>query len=261
MSETLALARGSGGLPLGSAFNLRDFGGYATADGRCVKRGLLYRSGTMALLTDADADQLRGLGIRAICDFRRGNERQAEPTLWHGAEVDYFCRDYQESSGLLHEMLKRDDASADDMRDTMIALYRIIPIDHADSYRAMFTRILGGNLPLLINCSAGKDRTGVGAALILAALGVPRATIVQDYLATNAHADWDWLLSQRDTLLARMRLNKTEALAPVLRADAAYLDTLFATLDDRHGGVDGYLNDVLGVDAAARDAMRDMLLS
>src|SRR3546814_4255016 len=71
-----------GRLPLESAFNLRDFGGYATADGRCVKRGMLYRSGTMALLTDGDADHLRSLGIRAICDFRRGNERTAEPTLW-----------------------------------------------------------------------------------------------------------------------------------------------------------------------------------
>lgn len=261
MSDTLTLTPESGGLPLGSAFNLRDFGGYATADGRCVKRGMLYRSGTMALLTDADAEQLRSLGIKAICDFRRGNERKAEPTLWHGAEVDYFCRDYQESSGILGEMLKRDDASADDMRDTMIALYRIIPVDHAISYRAMFARILDGNLPLLINCSAGKDRTGVGAALILATLGVPRETIVQDYLATNAHANWDWLLAQRNTLLARMRLGRAAALEPVLRAESVYLDTLFATLDERHGGVDGYLNDVLGVDAAARDAMRGMLLN
>ncbi|WP_313801239.1 tyrosine-protein phosphatase [Sphingobium sp.] len=260
MSEAVTLTP-EGRLPLESAFNLRDFGGYATADGRCVKRGMLYRSGTMALLTDADAAHLRSLGIKAICDFRRGNERSAEPTRWHGAEVDYFCRDYAESSGLLGEMLKRDGATADDMRQTMIALYRIIPVDHAESYQAMFARIVEGRLPLLINCSAGKDRTGVGAALILAALGVPRSTIVEDYLATNAHADWDWLLGQRNTLMARARLSRAEALEPVLRAEGVYLDTLFATLDEQHGGVDGYLNDVLGVDAAARDAMRGMLLS
>jgi protein-tyrosine phosphatase len=260
VSETAALS-GHAGLPLGSAFNLRDFGGYATADGRCVKRGMLYRSGTMALLTDGDAAQLRSLGIRAICDFRRGNERTAEPTRWHGADVDYFCRDYSESSGLLGEMLKSDDATADDMRRTMIALYREIPVDHAESYRAMFARIAEGRVPLLINCSAGKDRTGVGAALVLAALGVPRATIIEDYLLTNDHADWDWLLAQRNTLVARMRLSKTEALKPLLVADAAYLDSLFATLDDRHGGVDGYLADMLGVDAAARDAMRGTLLN
>lgn len=260
MSETFALPSEGAGLPLGSAFNLRDFGGYATVDGRCVKRGMLYRSGTMALLTDADADHLRSLGISAICDFRRTSERTAEPTLWHGAEVDYFCRDYSESSGLLGEMLKREGATADDMRQTMISMYRVIPTDHADSYRAMFAQIADGRVPLLINCSAGKDRTGVGAALILAALGVPRPTIVADYLATNDHADWDWLLAQRNTLVARARRTKADVLAPLLRAEAAYLDALFATLDAEHGGVEGYLSHVLGVDASAREAMRGMLL-
>ena len=174
MTETIAHVAPSRRLPLERAFNLRDFGGYATADGRVVRQGMLFRSGTMALLSEADAAHLRSLGIRAICDFRRGNERSAEPTVWHGAEVDYFCRDYSESSGILGEMLKRKDSTAQDMRDAMIGLYRAIPLDHAASYRAMFAQMLAGRLPIIINCSAGKDRTGVGAALILAALGVPR---------------------------------------------------------------------------------------
>jgi protein-tyrosine phosphatase len=249
-----------GRLRLESAFNLRDFGGYATADGRVVRRGMLYRSGTMALLSDADAAHLRSLGIRAICDFRRGNERTAEPTLWHGAEVDYFCRDYSESSGLLGEMLKRTDATAEDMREAMLSLYRVIPVDHAASYRAMFAQIANGRVPILINCSAGKDRTGVGAALILAALGVPRETIVADYLLTNEHADWNWLLAQRNTLVARARRVRPEVLEPLLTVDVAYLDALFAVLDERHGGVDGYLTQALGVDEAARKALRTRLL-
>ncbi|ANI77805.1 tyrosine-protein phosphatase [Sphingobium sp. EP60837] len=249
-----------GRLRLESAFNLRDFGGYATADVRVVRRGMLYRSGTMALLSDADAAHLRSLGIRAICDFRRGNERTAEPTLWHGAEVDYFCRDYSESSGLLGEMLKRTDATAEDMREAMLSLYRVIPVDHAASYRAMFAQIANGRVPILINCSAGKDRTGVGAALILAALGVPRETIVADYLLTNEHADWNWLLAQRNTLVARARRVRPEVLEPLLTVDVAYLDALFAVLDERHGGVDGYLTQALGVDEAARKALRTRLL-
>lgn len=247
-------------LPLASAFNLRDFGGHAAGDGRRVKRGVLYRSGTMALLTDADAAQLRALGIRAICDFRRANERKAEPTAWHGDDVDYYWRDYNETSGVLGEMLRAEGASAQDMRAAMVALYRVIAIDHADSYKAMFAQILAGRLPILINCAAGKDRTGVGAALVLAALGVPRATIVEDYLATNRHADWEWRLAQGETRLAVAMRTRADVIAPVLVADVAYLDTLFETLDAAHGGIDGYLEMVLGIDATARAALGEVLL-
>ncbi|MET0369868.1 MAG: tyrosine-protein phosphatase, partial [Sphingobium sp.] len=169
-------------LPLTGGFNLRDFGGYATADGRMVRRGMLFRSGTMSLLTEADCAHLRGLGIRSICDFRRPSERRHEPTRWHGADVDYYARDYSGSSGVLAEMIKDGTATAHDMRTAMIHLYRTIHVDHAEAYHAMFARLAEGKAPMLINCSAGKDRTGTGAALILALLGVPRDTIVEDYL-------------------------------------------------------------------------------
>ncbi|WP_340267492.1 tyrosine-protein phosphatase [Sphingobium mellinum] len=245
---------------LEGAFNLRDFGGYATSDGRHVRRGVLYRSGTMALLTEADADHLRALGIRAICDFRRANERAAEPTAWHGAEVDYFCRDYGESSGILSELMRRDDVAPEDMRHAMISTYRAIPVDHAESYRAMFRQIASGRVPILINCSAGKDRTGVGAALILTALGVPRDTIVQDYLLTNSLADWDWLLAQRNTLVARSRVALGAAIEPLLRVDTDYLDAMFHTLDESHGGIEGYLRDALGVDETVRETLRRTLV-
>ncbi|WP_022682407.1 tyrosine-protein phosphatase [Sphingobium bisphenolivorans] len=260
MSDNAALLPELDRLPLEGGFNLRDFGGHGTADGRRVRRGMLYRSGTMALLTEADAALLQSLGIRAICDFRRPNERTAEPTRWHGAEVDYFCRDYVETSGVLGEVLKSDDATAEDMRQAMIALYRAIPVDHAASYRAMFAQILAGRVPILINCSAGKDRTGFGAALILTALGVTRETILQDYLLTNVHADWNWLLTQRDTRISRAWRRRPDMLEPLLKVDPAYLDSLFATLDKSHGGMDGYLTDALGVDGAARDALRGALL-
>ena len=142
----------------------------------------------------------------------------------------------------------------------MIALYRAIPLDHAASYRAMFAQILAGRVPIIINCSAGKDRTGVGAALILAALGVPRETIVDDYLLTNEHADWDWLLTQRSTLVARAWSARAEALEPLLTVDEAYLDSFFAELDSSHGGIEGYLTGPLKMDEGARQLLRERLL-
>lgn len=247
-------------VPIATAFNLRDFGGCATMDGRQVKRGMLYRGGTMSLLTDADAEQLRALGIRAICDFRRPGERAAEPTTWHGEDVDYFARDYDGASGVLGEILQGRAASAQAMRAAMIALYRDIATDHAASYRAMFGQILAGRVPILINCAAGKDRTGVGAALILSALGVSREAIAQDYLRSNLHADWDWRLAQDEGRLAQAHRNRADLIAPVLTADIAYLDMLYATLDAGHGGVEAYMEDELGVDATARAALRAVLL-
>lgn len=262
--ETAAIpapARAPATLPLASAFNLRDFGGHATADGRQVRTGMLYRSGTMALLDEEDAQALRTLGIRAICDFRRPGERREEPTLWHGAEVDYYCRDYSERSGVLSEMLKAEQATVQDMHAIMIDIYRRIPADHAESYRAMFAQMLTGRLPILINCAAGKDRTGAGAMLILWALGVPRETILADYLATNDHADWDWRMGQASSRLTRALTERRAVMMPVLRAEAAYLDALFETLDAEHGGVDGYLRDRLGVGTAERAALREALLA
>lgn len=247
-------------MPIATAFNLRDFGSYATADGRMVRRGMLYRCGTMALLTDEDADQLRALGIRAICDFRRPSEREEEPTRWHGPDVDYHCRDFSGSMGILGEMLRGKEVTRQEMHDAMVALYREIAMEYAPSYRAMFDQIGAGRVPILINCSAGKDRTGVGAALILAALGVPQATIVEDYLLTNVHADWDWRLSLENSRLAHAHRTMKDIIAPVLLADALYIETLFETLDATHGGVDSYLGDVLGIDASARAALRDILL-
>lgn len=248
-------------LPLASGFNLRDFGGHLTRDGRRVRRGMLYRSGTMALLTESDADLLRTFGIRAICDFRRPSERREEPTSWHGPDVDYYCRDYSETSGVLGEVLRAENVTADDMHATMVAIYRTIATDHAESYRAMFRQVLDGRLPILINCAAGKDRTGVGAMLMLAALDVPRETILADYLATNEHADWHWRLAQNDSRLARALRERADVVGPVLRADAAYLEALFDALDARYGGVEKYLRDMLGVDEDARSTLRAQLLT
>ncbi|WP_416462410.1 tyrosine-protein phosphatase [Sphingomonas sp. VDB2] len=258
MSEEAVMERS--GLPLASAFNLRDFGGYPTMGGRRVRRGMLYRSGTMALLTPEDSAQLRSLGIRAICDFRRPGERKSEPTSWHDASVDYYCRDYSGATGVLMDLVREDRTTAADMKAAMLAVYHEIATDHAEAYAAMFRQMLAGHLPILINCSAGKDRTGAGAAMVLAALGVSRDVIIEDYLLTNSHADWTWRLAQGENHLSRLQQARADVVEPLLIADAAYLEALFAQFDAMHGGIDGYLRDVLGVGAAARAALCEALL-
>lgn len=248
------------GLPLASAFNLRDFGGYPTVDGHTIRRGMLYRSGTMALLTPEDSAELRSLGIRAICDFRRPGERKSEPTSWHDASVDYYCRDYSGATGVLVDMVRAERTTAADMKAAMLAVYHEIATDHAEAYAAMFRQMLAGHVPILINCSAGKDRTGAGAAMVLAALGVSRDVIIEDYLLTNSHADWTWRLAQGESHLSRLKKARADVLEPLLVADVAYLEALFEHFDRLHGGVDGYLREVLGVGVSEQAALREVLL-
>lgn len=247
-------------LPLEGGFNLRDMGGYATEDGRTVRRGMLFRSGVMSLLTEADEAHLAGLGIATVCDLRRLGERQRDPTRWcEPAGTLYWSRDYSESSGVLGELLRGGVPTADRMRAMMIDLYREILVDHAPSYRFLFERLASGHVPLLFNCSAGKDRTGVGAALILLALGVPRAAIVEDYLLTNRFADFDRLLAAGRAGAERYSDLDPAVLGPLFAADADYLDTAFDSLDRDHGGVDAYLA-AIGVDAAAKARLHELLL-
>lgn len=248
-------------LPLDGAFNLRDLGGYPTLSGGHVRTGRLFRSGTMALLTEGDGQRLADLGITTVCDFRRQDERALEPTRWavaHGVHV--IARDYPESSGVLLDLLKQPDADAAAMRQAMINLYREIPYDHVPSYKSMFDRLLDGQVPLLFNCSAGKDRTGVAAALILHALDVPRDLIFQDYLLTANYADFNRLLHRRKGVIAKLALTSPDIVAPVLEVDRAYLQSLFDALESRHGDVDTYLSEMLGVRGTERARLRALLV-
>jgi protein-tyrosine phosphatase len=145
------------------------------------------------------------------------------------------------------------------MRAAMIDLYRHIPSDHAPSYRVMLDRLATGNAPLLINCAAGKDRTGIGAALILGVLGVSRALIEGDYLLTNTYADWERLFSSDQVVIDSSLRRAPEIMAPLLAADIAYLNAFYDVLERNHGGLDGYI-DSLGVDASALERMRGLLL-
>jgi hypothetical protein len=141
-------------------FNFRDIGGYKTEDGRITRWGRVYRSGMMAHFTDAGHAAISKLGIRLICDLRTTREREEAPTRWQDAGVaDYWARDYDLSRGELSRMMESEDNAADEVRNAMIGNYRKLAFEQAESYRHLFARLAEGHLPLVFNCSAGKDRT------------------------------------------------------------------------------------------------------
>jgi len=256
MSASAAFAPAQRALPLQGGRNFRDLGGYQTADGRRVRWGRVYRSGSMAELTPEDCQHLATLGIRLVCDLRTRSERESAPSAWRDAAAPrYWHRDYELSFGDLVRVMRSGTPSVEALRETMIGAYRQLPIEQAPSYRELFRHLAEGEVPVVIKCSAGKDRTGVAAALLLGALGVTREQILADYVLTNELLAQSRFSGQR----APQGLS-LDAIRTVMRADPAYLQAALAAIEAAHGGIEGYLDDVLGIGRDALQAIRAQLL-
>lgn len=244
--------------------NFRDLGGYRTTDGQRVRWGLLYRSGSPAHLTRADFATLDRLGIRMVCDLRSTRERQREPNLWAAeGKVPYWSRDYDLDMAGVIGALKDGRPSRDRSRAAMIADYRKMPEVQAPAYAAIFRQLAAGHVPLAFNCSAGKDRTGLGSALILSLLGVPRATILADYALSDKVVDYRAELKKdaatNDSAATLSRLDWA-VVQPLMASDPAYLQAAFAAIEERYGSVARYVELRLGVTQPMARAIRRRLL-
>jgi protein-tyrosine phosphatase len=248
-------------LPLQGGRNFRDLGGYETKDGRHVKWGMLFRSGSMADLTLADFNYLSRLGIKIVCDLRTTHERRTEPNRWVQAQgIAYWARDYESSGGNLGN-LAAESVTPAQVKAAMRAVYRQLPIEQAPAFREIFKRLAAGHVPMTFNCTAGKDRTGIGAALILSALGVPRETIIADYALSDKVTDYRKIFSgDKAKALGDFAKAPPEALAAMFASDPEYIRAMFDALDRKYGSVDGYLRRELGLTADELNAIRRKLL-
>ena len=216
-------------LPLVGAYNFRDLGGYPTADGRSTRWGRLYRSDTLHELTDQDLELLRGIGLAGVIDLRtqaeigrhgRGvlgsepiryvnlsvlpeanSEQQAAPATRIGAVADRYLS-YLEVG-----------------RTALVESFSVIA--DPDSY------------PLVFHCQAGKDRTGVLAALVLGCIGVERNAIVDDYVLTATRMDLILGRLRRDPHFA----DRLDELPPsVFAVEASTMERFLDGVDERFGG-------------------------
>ncbi len=244
------------------ARNFRDLGGYPTEDGRQVRWGLLYRSGSLAGLTPADHARLVAMGVRGVCDLRSSMEQTAEPYDWcEPAGLFYWSRDYQTSFGELRVLMTSRLPTAEAARAAMFAGYRRLPYDQAPAYRELFSRLAGGEVPLVFNCSAGKDRAGTAAALILRALGVPRNIVVQDYALTNTVVDLQRVFSEGNRRSSMLAQQPPEVMSAILRADPEYIGVALDAIEATSGSFESYLHEELGVGPQHLGKIRDLLLN
>jgi protein-tyrosine phosphatase len=231
---------------LQGASNFRDLGGYATRDGRTVRWRQVFRSNHLGNLTPSDVEVVRGLGVKSAFDFRGVDERAGAACAIMEIAVHSLPIEPTVVAALRARLQARALSSADAL-EIMRESYRGYVRLNTHSFRELFAHLVADSAPLVVHCTAGKDRTGFACALILHALGVPDQIIGEDYLLTNR-------FYRRDP-------NASPDLpADVQRAigsvEASFLAAGFDTVRAEYGDLESYFRDGLGLGAAERNELK-----
>ncbi|AHH20031.1 putative tyrosine-protein phosphatase [Nocardia nova SH22a] len=232
-TSSVAVDTADRSLHLASVQNARDVGGYRTIDGRMVRTGVVFRSADLSKLSDADSAALTASGLRTVADLRTGYERALSPDrIPAGAQLR------------IHDVIGQ--APPQVMASTLSAgsdLYRafITAPGANEAFAGVLHDILDADGSVLFHCSAGKDRTGWTAAVLLTILGVDRGTVNYDFLLSNYYRD----ASEGDALNG-----------VVLSA----LDSAFDQVDQTYGSFDNYVHDGLKLTDADVAALKAKLL-
>jgi len=251
-------------LPLEGTPNFRDLGGYETYDGRRLKWGKLYRSSKLSELTDTDLHRLKRLGLTLICDFRQLVEQELDPSRLpdeHSATHASLPVAPGSLSSFM-ESLHGGVIAVDDSASLMQEINRELVIDQMPQFAEMFRLLLLEDQQVLIHCASGKDRTGVGAALILDVLGVDEEEIIEDYLLTNKYLP----LEEEVVRLSGEFSDRTgstvteEVLRPLLEVRPEYLGACFEEIRKRFKSKEHFFETALDLDEAKLEILRKRYL-
>ena len=255
-------------LPFEKTENFRQLGGYRTKDGRQVRFGLLYRSGALAdaVHTPHDKALLQSLGLRVVCDFRSASERSYKPDPELPGVIRQDIAAIRDSGGrdVNFDIASFFTMTADQLAQVLHQVqssYASLPFDNP-AYQGMFAYLLNGKAPLLFHCTAGKDRTGVAAALLLLALGVPRKGVVEDYLLTNpCRAATRAALREKFSAHFDTADPRRERIVEVFTGvSAENLQLALDAIDRAYPTFEAYLQDQYNINAAALCRLRQMYL-
>jgi protein-tyrosine phosphatase len=238
-------------LKLAGASNFRDIGGYPARNGRTVRWRQIFRSNHLGHLSDDDIKVLRGLGVRSAFDFRGTEERAGAIFGLAGVMVHSLPVEPTVVAALRAIAADGTPLSPDAAIEVMRDSYRNYVQHNTPRFRALFSHLLEDRAPLVIHCTAGKDRTGFACALILHALGVPDEMIAEDYLLTSR-------FYRRDPSAGT---DLPDDVRQVLGSvQASFLAAAFEAINADYGGLENYLSDGLGLGAAERAGLETRYL-
>lgn len=252
---------------LAGAGNFRAVKPYRAADGKHLKANTIYRSGELSRLTEADLAIIDSLNIRLICDLRTAREQAEYATLWpsSASPVRLDLPDRDESDAGPHkifELILQHPGEHGGLL-AMDHLYRRKPRAFAASLKLLFETILQGDaIPLLLHCHAGKDRTGFMVALLLTAIGIARADVIEDYITTahyfpiereaRALAGWARRSFGHEIDPASAR--------PMVDARRDYIEAAFEEITKTWGDAETYLREAASLTSPQKTQLANLLL-
>ncbi len=249
-------------LGLDGAPNFRDIGGYTTGDGHHVRWGEVYRSNELSKLTAADAARVDSLHIATVVDLRTDEERSRAPSVWTHEPANVYLSPKPTLAPVMHTILA-EAGTPEGARSGLIEFYAHMPDDYRTEYAAMFHRIAAGDLPMVVHCTAGKDRTGVAMALLLTAVGVPRETVVDDYALTEklvppaaGAAKAPAPVGGAVPAASPLSQLPEESRRALWRSDPQYIQSALDSMQHEYGSIDAYLERGLGLSRREIRAVR-----
>ncbi len=247
-------------LPLKGTCNFRDLGGYKTVDSKTIRWGKLFRSDDLSKLNKEDIDYLTSLGLKTIVDFRCAGEFTKYPDMLIPGvtRVSLPALSYSGFEDLEKLLAGPPGKSIIDYTIELI-------IDHGaqESFSEML-KILAQSacFPLDMHCTGGKDRTGVGIAIVLLALGVPEQTVIEDYIISEKYRE-----TENQKVIEAMKLKsildtdyKCEIFKYVLAARTEYLEEALREMRKHYGSIDAYLETGLGLTKQLKEILKNLLL-
>ncbi len=242
-------------LPLAGTTNFRDLGGYQGLDGRTVRWRKLFRSDHLALLSpESQLQLLRELGVARSADFRGQREQTVDHYAIDGLQHHSLAIEptlVQRAFSLMQQGQRLTPAhTVELMQDT----YRSFIHDHAAPFAQFFEMLLDSDAPIVFHCTAGKDRTGWAATLLLTTLGVPQDVVLQDYLLTN-----DYYHRPAEAVAAAAHIPE-DVLQVLWRVQEPFLTAAIQPVLQDYGSIPNYVEKVLGVDAKAQQKLAQMYL-